>query len=101
MSLKGLFDFYYQKIIEESNMKGLNTLNTQIDKFFKTNNFKLKDIAVASAFDITININPFSKQTTNNYHKQRAPELKFTSDGFERFYNCTSGIPFYINTFAR
>ena len=203
MSLKGLFDFYYQKIIEEANMKGLNTLNTQIDKFFKTNNFKLKDIVVTSAFDInipvpiienkrdlekyrdfvfklpqkiyehnknkidgmiiiidefqvikelgkyfnsflwnfrgyvteqrnvayilsgsiglqdnliseiagqngafggrmlTININPFSKQTTNNYLKQRAPELKFTSDGFERFYNCTSGIPFYINTFAR
>lgn len=50
---------------------------------------------------LTININPFSKQTTNNYLKQRAPELKFTSDGFERFYNCTSGIPFYINTFAR
>lgn len=36
MSLKGLFDFYYQKIIEEAKMKGLNTLNTQINKFFKT-----------------------------------------------------------------
>ena len=50
---------------------------------------------------LTININPFSKQTTSNYLKERAPELKFTSDGFERFYKCTSGIPYYINTFAR
>lgn len=203
MSLKGLFDFYYRKIIEEAHLKGLNTLDAQINRFFKTNNFELKEIAVASAFNIsipipiikterdlekyrdfvfklpdeiykhnddkidgviviidefqvirelgnyldsflwnfrgyvteqrnvayilsgsmglqdnliseiagrsgafggrmlTININPFSKQTTNNYLKQRAPELKFTSDGFERFYKCTSGIPYYINTFAR
>lgn len=203
MAIKGLLDFYYQKIIEETHIKGLDTLNSHINKFFKTNNFKLKDIVVASAFDVsipipiigterdlekymdfvfklpqeiyehnndkiegiiiiidefqiikelnnyldsflwnfrgyvteqrnvayvlsgsmglqdnliseiagqngafggrmlTININPFSKQTTYNYLKQRAPELKFTSDGFERFYKCTSGIPSYINIFAR
>ena len=203
MSLKGLYDFYYQKIIEEAHLKGLNTLKNHINKFFKTNNFKLKEVVVASAFDIsipipiigterdleryrdfvfrlpqeiydnnkdkidgmiiiidefqvikelntylesflwnfrgyvteqrnvayilsgsmglqdnliseiagqngafggrmlTININPFSKQTTKNYLTERAPELKFTSEGFERFYKCTSGIPYYINIFAR
>lgn len=203
MSLKGLFDFYYEKIIEETHKKGLDTLDAQINKFFMTNKFKLKDIVVASAFDIsipvpiieterdlekyrdfvfklpqeiynhnknniegiiiiidefqvikelgsylnsflwnfrgyiteqrnvayilsgsmglhdnlisevagqkgafggrmlTITVNPFSKHTTSNYLKERAPELKFTSDGFERFYKCTSGIPHYINTFAR
>ncbi len=203
MSLKGLYDFYYQKIIEEAHLKGLNTLKNHINKFFKTNNFKLKEVVVASAFDIsipipiigterdleryrdfvfrlpqeiydnnkykidgmiiiidefqvikelntylesflwnfrgyvteqrnvayilsgsmglqdnliseiagqngafggrmlTININPFSKQTTQNYLTERAPELKFTPDGFERFYKCTSGIPYYINIFAR
>lgn len=203
MSLKGLYDFYYQKIIEEAHLKGLNTLKNHINKFFKTNNFKLKEVVVASAFDIsipipiigterdleryrdfvfrlpqeiydnnkdkidgmiiiidefqvikelntylesflwnfrgyvteqrnvayilsgsmglqdnliseiagqngafggrmlTININPFSKQTTQNYLTERAPELKFTQEGFERFYKCTSGIPYYINIFAR
>lgn len=203
MSLKGLYDFYYQKIIEEAHLKGLNTLKNHINKFFKTNNFKLKEVVVASAFDIsipipiigterdleryrdfvfrlpqeiydnnkdkidgmiiiidefqvikelntylesflwnfrgyvteqrnvayilsgsmglqdnliseiagqngafggrmlTININPFSKQTTKNYLTERAPELKFTREGFERFYKCTSGIPYYINIFAR
>ena len=50
---------------------------------------------------LTININPFSKQTTQNYLKKRAPELNFTPEGFERFYKCTSGIPYYINIFAR
>lgn len=203
MSLKGVYDFYYQKIIEEAHLKGLNTLKNHINKFFKTNNFKLKEVVVASAFDIsipipiigserdleryrdfvfrlpqeiydnnkdkidgviiiidefqvikelntylesflwnfrgyvteqrnvayilsgsmglqdnliseiagqngafggrmlTININPFSKQTTQNYLSERAPELKFTREGFERFYKCTSGIPYYINIFAR
>lgn len=203
MSLKGVYDFYYQKIIEEAHLKGLNTLKNHINKFFKTNNFKLKEVVVASAFDIsipipiigterdleryrdfvfrlpqeiydnnkdkidgmiiiidefqvikelntylesflwnfrgyvteqrnvayilsgsmglqdnliseiagqngafggrmlTININPFSKQTTQNYLTERAPELKFTQGGFERFYKCTSGIPYYINIFAR
>ena len=203
MTLKGLYDFYYQKIIEEAHLKGLNTLKNHINKFFKTNNFKLKEVVVASAFDIsipipiivterdleryrdfvfrlpqeiydnnkdkidgmiiiidefqvikelntylesflwnfrgyvteqrnvayilsgsmglqdnliseiagqngafggrmlTININPFSKQTTQNYLTERAPELKFSPEGFERFYKCTSGIPYYINIFAR
>lgn len=203
MSLKGLYDFYYQKIIEEAHLKGLNTLKNHINKFFKTNNFKLKEVVVANAFDIsipipiigterdleryrdfvfklpqeiynhnkskidgmiiiidefqvikeldsyiesflwnfrgyvteqrnvayvlsgsmglqdnliseiagqngafggrmlTININPFSKQTTQNYLSERAPELKFTQEGFERFYKFTSGVPYYINIFAR
>ena len=203
MSLKGLYDFFYQKIIEEAQLKGLDTLKNHIKKFFKTNNFKLKEVVTASAFDIsipipiigterdleryrdfvfklpqeiyehnkdkidgiiilidefqvikeldtylesflwnfrgyvteqrnvayvlsgsmglqdnliseiagqngafggrmlTININPFSKTTTQNYLKERAPELKFTQEGFERFYKCTSGIPYYINIFAR
>ena len=203
MSLKGLYDFFYQKIMEEAELKGIDTIKNHINKFFKTNNFKLKEVVVASAFDIsipipiigterdleryrdfvfklpqeiyqhnkskidgiiiiidefqvikeldnylesflwnfrgyvteqrnvayvlsgsmglqdnliseiagqngafggrmlTININPFSKQTTQNYLKERAPELKFTQEGFERFYKCTSGIPYYINIFAR
>ena len=50
---------------------------------------------------LTININPFSKPTTWDYLNEKAPELKFTSKGFERFYKCTSGIPYYINIFAR
>ena len=203
MSLKGLYDFYYQKIIEETKLKGLNTLDHHIKKFFKTNNFKIKEVVVASALNIsipvpiigaerdlekykdfvfklpqeiyehnndkiegmiiiidefqvvkeldnyldsflwnfrgyvtgqrnvayilsgsmglqdnliseiaghngafggrmlTVNINPFSDQTTRNYLKERAPELKFTSEGFDRFYKCTSGVPYYINIFAR
>ena len=203
MTIKGLIDFYYDKLIEESHIKGLNTLNNHINKFFKTNNFKLKDIVVARIPDfsipipiigterdlekymdfvftlpqeiynhnkdkidgviifidefqiikelddyldsflwnfrgyvtgqrnvayvlsgsmglqdniiseiagrngafggrmLTININPFTKQTTEDYLNEKASELKFTPEGFERFYKCTSGVPYYINVFAR
>ena len=203
MTLEGLYNFYYEKIIEETHKKGLDCLRTQINKFFKTNNLKLKKVVSASipslsipipiigterdlekykdfvfrlpqeiydhnrdkidgviilidefqiikelgkfvdsflwnfrgyvteqrnvayvlsgsmglqdelileiagkkgAFGarmLTLNINPFSKETTKNYLQERAPELKFNPEGFERFYSCTSGIPYYINTFAR
>jgi len=49
---------------------------------------------------IQIDIEAFSKEETKNYIDEKANELKFTTDGFERFYNCTRGIPAYINTFC-
>lgn len=33
--------------------------------------------------------------------EERAKFLNFTEDGYKRFYNCTKGIRFYINTLAR
>lgn len=50
---------------------------------------------------ISYNLNPFSEEITENYMKERVPTLNFTKDGFERFYKCTSGIPSYINIFAK
>ena len=49
---------------------------------------------------LTIEIKPFSYETTKNYLSENAVYLKFTDDGFDQFYNCTKGIPFYINTFG-
>ena len=49
---------------------------------------------------IQINIDPFTKQETKNYLDERLSSVKFTDDGFDRFYKCTSGIPAYINTFC-
>ena len=50
---------------------------------------------------LSIDISPFSYETTKNYLKERADFLEFSEKGFDRFYKCTKGIPFYINTFAR
>lgn len=49
---------------------------------------------------LTIEIKPFSYETTKNYLNDKAKYLKFTEDGFDQFYQCTKGIPFYINIFG-
>lgn len=43
---------------------------------------------------------PFNKETTRKYMEEKAPQYIFTEESFERFYNCTKGIPYYINTLA-
>ena len=48
---------------------------------------------------IQINIDPFTKQETESYFEERFPEIKFTQEGFNRFYEYTKGIPMYINSF--
>jgi hypothetical protein len=48
---------------------------------------------------IQINIDPFTKQETKSYFNDRFPEITFTEDGFNRFYEYTKGIPMYINSF--
>ncbi len=50
---------------------------------------------------LNFEINTFSFDTTRNYLTEKAEYLKFTDDGFKRFYKCTKGIPYYINSFAR
>ena len=50
---------------------------------------------------ITFQLNPFSKETVESYLNERVHELIFTKEGFERFYKCTSGIPAYVNIFAK
>ncbi len=50
---------------------------------------------------LNFKIDPFSFDTTKSYLNEKADYLKFTEDGFERFYKCTKGIPYYINSFAR
>lgn len=49
---------------------------------------------------LTIEVKPFSHETTKNYLNEKASYLKFTDDGFNQFYECTKGIPFYINVFG-
>lgn len=50
---------------------------------------------------LNIDIAPFSKEIVKTYLSERIPELKLENSGFERFYKCTQGIPFYVNTFAK
>lgn len=47
-----------------------------------------------------LNINEFSKEQTKNYIDEKSNNIKFSEEGFERFYKCTRGIPSYINSFC-
>ena len=49
---------------------------------------------------IQININPFTKKETKNYLNDHLANIKFSDDGFDKFYEYTNGIPAYINTFS-
>ena len=50
---------------------------------------------------LNFEIKTFSFTTTKNYLNENANYLNFTEKGFERFYNCTKGILYYVNSFAR
>ena len=50
---------------------------------------------------LTIEIHPFSKQTTMEYIESIPRNILLDDGGFERFYKCTRGIPYYINIFAK
>ena len=49
---------------------------------------------------IQINIEPFTFEETKRYIDEKSNNLKFTNEGFDRFYNCTRGIPLYINSLS-
>lgn len=50
---------------------------------------------------LNVEIHPFTEETVRNYLNEKLPSLKFEALGFERFYKCTKGIPYYVNTFAK
>ena len=198
MSIIGLMEHYFKEFIKEAKNKGLNTLDKQIEKYFKSNDFKIKEFInvdkisipifsketneeklmdfvlelpqkvyeknrskikgvlifidefqlirelnnyresflwklrsyiqnqrnIAYVFSgsmsiqdkliseiasqngafggrmISIQLNPFEKDTVKNYLAEKAPSIIFSENGFERFYKCTYGNPSYINIFA-
>ena len=50
---------------------------------------------------ISFHLSTFSKTTVKQYLNEKKPGLKFSDDGFNRFYENTLGIPAYINNFAK
>lgn len=198
MSINGLMEFFFKEFLIEAKKKNLNTLDKKIEKFFKANDFKIREFVqldkipipifgketntenlmdfvltlpnkiyeenkykikgiiifidefqiikelndykegflwklrsyiqdenhVSYTFSgsmsmedeliseiasqrgvfggrmLTINMAPFSKDTVKEYLSLRARDLIFTDDGFDRFYNCTYGLPSSVNIFS-
>lgn len=98
-NLNGFLWYFRSKVQEQKNVAYMLSGSMSI-----TDNL-IQDIAgKQGAFGgriLTYELEPFSKDTTKNYLKEKVSDLKFTSDGFERFYKCTNGLPNYINVFAK
>ena len=47
---------------------------------------------------IQIDIEPFTREETKRYIDERSNNIKFNDEGFNQFYECTRGIPIYINS---
>jgi len=45
-------------------------------------------------------VDPFTREESEGYLKEKVSELKFTESGLDRFYKCTRGYPAYINSFC-
>ena len=116
--LKGVFIFFdeFQIIKELDNynkflwyLRGIiqsqNNVAYMISGSMSLKDSLIEDIAgKQGAFGgrmLSVEILPFSFETTKKYLQERADFLNFTDDGYERFYKCTKGIPFYVNTLAR
>ena len=50
---------------------------------------------------LSIEIQPFSCQTTKDYIESMPRNIELDEDAMTRFYKCTRGIPYYINIFAK
>lgn len=59
MSINGLMEYFFKELIYESKNKNLNTLDKKIEKYFKSNNFKIKEFIQLDKIPIPI----FSKET--------------------------------------
>lgn len=49
---------------------------------------------------IQINIEPFTFDETKRYIDEKSNNLKFSDEGFDKFYAYTRGIPLYINSLS-
>lgn len=49
---------------------------------------------------LTQQLTPFTKNTVQKYLDEKMPSLQFTKESFDRFYKCTDGNPYYVNTLA-
>ena len=89
MNINGLMEHYFKELIREAKNKKLNTLDKQIEKYFKSNDFKIKDFITIDKIPIPI----FSKET--NTEKL----VDFVFDLPEKLYekNKIKGILIFID----
>lgn len=97
-SPKAFFQMFRSFTQEQNNVTYIFTGSTSatMDIIAKLN---YNDVVFGNKM-IQLNINPFTKNETIIYLKEKVSEIKFTKSGLEQFYEYTQGYPLYINTFC-
>ena len=54
MSVMGLMEFFFKEFLIEAKNKNLNTLDKRIEKYFKVNDFKIKEFIQLDKFPIPV-----------------------------------------------
>lgn len=93
MSINGLMEHFYKELIIEAKNKNLNILHKQIEKYFKANNFKIREFIQFDKIPIPI----FSKETDTE------KLMDFVFDLSEKLYESNSdkikGVLIFIDEF--
>lgn len=93
MNIIGLMEYFFKELIIESKNKGLNTLDKKIEKFFKSNDFKIKVFIKLDKIPVPI----FSKET--NKEKLMDFVLNLPEIIYDKNQNKIKGVLIFIDEF--
>jgi hypothetical protein len=93
MSVVGLLEFFFKEFLIEAKNKNLNTLDKKIEKYFKVNDFKIKDFIQLDKFPMPI----FDSET--NVEKLMDFVLTLPEKVHEKNSNKIKGVLIFIDEF--
>lgn len=93
LSINGLMEYFFKQLLIEAKNKNLNTFDKKIEKYFKSNNFKIRDFIQVDKFPLPV----FGSETDTE------KLLNFVLDLPDKIYNENSdkikGILIFIDEF--
>ncbi|MBE6494644.1 MAG: ATP-binding protein [Methanosphaera stadtmanae] len=93
LSINGLMEHYYNELLNECKRKGLTTIDKKITKYFKTNNFKIKDVKNVGGYSLPVIGSEKNSEKFINF-VLNLPQQIYEEDEF-----CYQGILIFIDEF--
>ena len=93
MGITGLMEHFFKELLLESKNKGLNTLDKQIEKYFKSNDFKIREFIQLDKIPMSV----FSKET--NEEKLMDFALNLPEKIYNENQNKIKDVLFFIDEF--
>ena len=93
MSIVGLMEHFFKELMIESKSKGLNTLDKKIEKYFKSNDFKIKEFVKLDKIPVPV----FSTET--NEEKLMDFVLDLPEEIYAKNMKKIKGVLIFIDEF--